>query len=94
MRWRRSPPTSPPPSPTTGSRAATPFLTMCSVAVCGWLMERQDRAATDNDDFARMKQASARFYLDQIVPEALGLKAAAMASAEILYAVEAEAFAA
>ncbi len=73
---------------------STPFLTMCSVAVCGWLMERQGRAATGSKDFARMKQASARFYLDQIVPEALGLKAAAIAKADILYAVEAEAFAA
>jgi len=73
---------------------STPFLTMCSIMVCGWLMERQGRAATGGDDFARMKQASVRFYLDQIVPEALGLKAAAMASADVLYAVEAEAFAA
>jgi alkylation response protein AidB-like acyl-CoA dehydrogenase len=73
---------------------STPFLTMCSVAVCGWLMERQGRAATGSDDFARMKQASVRFYLDQIVPEALGLKAAALATADVLYAVEAEAFAA
>ena len=71
-----------------------PFLTMLSVAVCGWLMERQGRALTGNEPFAAMKRASVAFYLDQIVPEALGLRAAATASAEVLYAVPAEAFAA
>ncbi len=71
-----------------------PFLTMLSVATCGWLMERQLRAATGDDDFARMKRVCAQFYLDQIVPEALGLKAAAMASADILYALSAETLAA
>ncbi|MGN6619595.1 MAG: acyl-CoA dehydrogenase [Sphingomonas sp.] len=69
-----------------------PFLTMLSVAVCGWLMEKQARAAGD-DDFGKAKQAVARFYGAQIVPEALGLKAAAMASADVLYALSAEALA-
>jgi alkylation response protein AidB-like acyl-CoA dehydrogenase len=73
--------------------ASYPFLTMLSTAVCGWLMERQARA-TGDDDFGRMKRAVARFYVEQVVPEALGLRAAATASAETLYAVEAEAFAA
>jgi alkylation response protein AidB-like acyl-CoA dehydrogenase len=74
--------------------ASYPFLTMTSVAVCGWLMERSGRLATGGEEFAVVKRAAARFYLDQIVPEALGLKAAATASAEVLYAVPAEAFAA
>jgi alkylation response protein AidB-like acyl-CoA dehydrogenase len=74
--------------------ASYPFLTMTSVAVCGWLMERSARLATGGEEFAVVKRAAARFYLDQIVPEALGLKAAATASAEVLYAVPAEAFAA
>jgi len=74
--------------------ASYPFLTMTSVAVCGWLMEREGRHATGDEEFAVVKRASVRFYLDQIVPEALGLKAAATASAEVLYAVPAEAFAA
>ena len=30
--------------------ASYPFLTMLSVAVCGWLMERQGRVAADGDD--------------------------------------------
>jgi len=77
--------------------ASYPFLTMLSVAVCGGLMARQ-LAALDGYDgdpaFASMKRAAALFYLDQIVPEARGLKAAALASAEILYAIDEDAFAA
>ena len=72
-----------------------PFLTMLSVAVCGWLMERQLRAAEGAEGdpaFLGMKRAAARFYLDQIVPEAAGLFAAATAPAAILYSVPEEAF--
>jgi alkylation response protein AidB-like acyl-CoA dehydrogenase len=77
--------------------ASYPFLTMLSIAVCGWLMERQGRAAagaSGDPAFLAMKTAAARFYVEQIVPEAMGLRAAAMAKAEILYSVPAEAFAA
>jgi hypothetical protein len=78
--------------------ASYPFLTMLSTAVCGWLLACQV-AALDSEDgldpnFAAMKRAAASFYLDQIVPEAAGLEAAASASAEILYAAPEEAFAA
>jgi alkylation response protein AidB-like acyl-CoA dehydrogenase len=76
--------------------ASYPFLTMLSTAVCGWLMEEQGRIAARSDGdpaFLKMKQTAARFYVEQIVPEAMGLKAAAMAKAEILYVLEAEAFA-
>lgn len=74
-----------------------PFLTMLSVAVCGWLMERSGRIAATAEgdaDFLAMKRAAAAFYVDQIVPEALGLKTSAMAKAAALYAVPAHAFAA
>ncbi len=77
--------------------ASYPFLTMLSTAVCGWLMERQGRiaaAAEGDPEFLKMKRAVADFYVAQIVPEAMGLKAAAMASAAILYALEPAAFAA
>ena len=74
--------------------ASYPFLTMTAVATCGWLMEREGRHATGDETFAAMKRAAVAFYLDQIVPEALGLKAAATAKADVLYAVPAEAFAA
>ena len=74
--------------------ASYPFLTMLSVATCGWLMERMGRVATGNDATMAMKRAAVRFYLDQIVPEAMGLRAAATATAEALYAVDADVFAA
>ena len=74
-----------------------PFLTMVATAVCGWLMEAQGRIATEaqgDPAFLAMKAAAARFYVAQVVPEAMGLRAAAMASAEALYAVDADTFAA
>ena len=77
--------------------ASYPFLTMLSVATCGWLMEREAIAASQDteasDDFARMKRAVCAFYLAQVVPEALGLRAAAQAPASQLYAFPAELFA-
>jgi len=77
--------------------ASYPFLTMLATAVGGWLMARQEASLDGADvdpDFAAMKRAAARFYLDQIVPEALGLEGAAMAPASDLYAASEEAFAA
>jgi hypothetical protein len=73
--------------------ASYPFLTMLSVATCGWLLAREAKAAGD-DDFGMAKKTVARFYLEQIVPEALGLEAAATADASVLYALTADAFAA
>ena len=64
---------------------------MLSVAVAGWLMERQGRiAGTAEGDpaFLAMKQAAARYYVGQVVPEAQGLAASAMAGAELLYSVD------
>jgi alkylation response protein AidB-like acyl-CoA dehydrogenase len=77
--------------------ASYPFLTMVSVAVAGWLLARQAAALDQYDGdsgFKAMKMASARFYLDQIVPEALGLEAAATADADVLYSIDEDAFAA
>ena len=68
--------------------ASYPFLTMLSVASCGWLMERQ--AHVEGAD--QVKKVAAAFYLEQVVPEALGLEAAANADASVLYALPAEAF--
>jgi alkylation response protein AidB-like acyl-CoA dehydrogenase len=73
--------------------ASSPFLTMLATAVCGWLLERQMRAAGD-DAFGRAKRAVAGFYLEQVAPEALGLEASATAGAEALYALDAEALSA
>jgi hypothetical protein len=78
-----------------------PFLTMLSVAVSGWLMHRQlveaerQRAAGEGDPlFLGMKVAAARYYLGCVVPEAGGLKAAALDGAAAAYSVPVEAFAA
>jgi hypothetical protein len=73
--------------------ASYPFLTMLSVAVCGWLVERLGRAA-DDSAAGELQRASSRFYLEQIVPEALGLRAAATATADVLYSLKSETFAA
>ncbi|MDQ4088143.1 MAG: acyl-CoA dehydrogenase [Pseudomonadota bacterium] len=77
--------------------ASYPFLTMLSAAVSGWLMSRQAAVLGSRDAdpaFAEMKLAATRFYLDQLVPEAEGLFAAAMAGSQLLYSVNEEAFAA
>ncbi len=70
---------------------------MLSVVVCGWLMERQlrvAREARESSPFLAMKRAAALFYLEQVVPEAMGLEAAATAPADSLYAASEDAFAA
>ena len=73
-----------------------PFLTMLSVAVAGGLLARQVAALDADADpvFAALKRAAARFFLDQVVPEARGLKAAASQGAAVLYAIDEDVFAA
>ena len=65
------------------------FLTMCSVMVAAWLVERMARAS-EADERTR---AAAEYFLAVIVPEALGLGAAAESGAAMLYSVPAEALA-
>ncbi len=74
---------------------SVPFLTMCAVTVAGWQLLRQARAAAAAEDglIAKSKPVVARFFIDSLVPEAAGLKAAAMAGAGLLYALDAEALA-
>jgi len=70
---------------------SVPFQTMCAVAVSGWQLLRQARAASGEDGaIARTKPVVARWFLDHVVPEASGLKASAMAGAACLYALDAE----
>ncbi|MEQ1510044.1 MAG: acyl-CoA dehydrogenase [Sphingopyxis sp.] len=73
------------------------FLHMLSGAVAGWQMCRQADAAAamrhageGDSAFLSAKIATARFFIDRIVPEALGRKAGAMAGAAGLYALSAE----
>ena len=73
---------------------SVPFCTMFAVAVAGWQLLRQKRAVEGgaSPGLAATKQASVRFFLDRVVPEAAGLKASATAGAEPLYALSAEQF--
>jgi hypothetical protein len=65
------------------------FCTMSAVAVAGWQLQRQARDGAGGE----AKRVVARFFAQQIASEALGLKAAATAGAELLYALDAEALA-
>ena len=70
-----------------GSQA---LLDMLAVAVAGGLMARQATiaaTAAGDPDFLAMKRAAAGYFLDVVVAEARGLRAAAEAGAEMLYAV-------
>ncbi|MCL6740432.1 acyl-CoA dehydrogenase [Sphingomonas sp. RB56-2] len=66
-----------------------PFLTMVSVMAAGWLLERMARSGGADDQ----TRAAASYFLASVVPEALGLGAAAESGAALLYAVPAEALA-
>jgi 3-(methylthio)propanoyl-CoA dehydrogenase len=74
------------------------FLAMLAVATAGWQMAVQDGAAAallaegqGDPAFLTAKRTTARFFLDRIVPEALGRKSGAIAGASGLYSISAEA---
>jgi 3-(methylthio)propanoyl-CoA dehydrogenase len=67
---------------------------MVSVMTCGGLMARQGKAAASDSAFDKAKRVTVRYYLDHLVPEALGKAAAATAGAGILYELSAEELAA
>ncbi|RZJ99454.1 MAG: acyl-CoA dehydrogenase [Novosphingobium sp.] len=72
---------------------SVPFQTMCAVAVAGWQLLRQSRAAAAEGTpgpIARSKPVIARYFLSRIVPEALGLQAGATAGAALLYELDTE----
>ena len=71
---------------------SVPFLTMCAVLVAGWLLERQ-AAIVGDSEFHAAKRAAAAYFLSAVVPEALGLGAAAELGADALYLVPAGALA-
>ena len=78
-----------------------PFLDMVAVMAAGGLMARQHdvartRLAHGEGDpaFLKAKVATTRFFLDRIVPEALGKAASATAGAAGLYTLSAEELAA
>lgn len=71
---------------------SVPFCTMSAVAVAGWQMVLQKRAveAGAAPALAAIKPVTARYFLDHIVPEAQGMKAAALAGAELFYSLSAD----
>ncbi len=67
---------------------SVPFCTMCAVAVAGWQLLRQAEAA--EGVLAVTKPIISAWFNAHLVPEARGLKASAVAGAELLYALSAE----
>jgi len=65
---------------------SVPFLTMAATAVAGWQLQRQARYAPDST----AKAVVARYFAEHVAAEVRGLKRAAMAGAELLYALDAE----
>ncbi|HEX6567753.1 MAG TPA: acyl-CoA dehydrogenase [Acidimicrobiales bacterium] len=65
---------------------ATPYLRMCGVVTGGWLLARSALAAQrlldageGDADFLRQKLVTARFYAEQLLPQAAGLAPAVTA---------------
>ncbi len=72
---------------------SVPFTAMAAVAVTGWQLMRQAQAvaAGEAPALAKSKPVTARYFLDHVVPEASGLKAAATAGAGLFYQLDADA---
>ncbi len=71
---------------------SVPFTDMAAIAVTAWQLMLQARAVADGEApaLAKSKPVTTRYFLDHIVPEAAGLKAAATAGADLLYALDAD----
>jgi len=71
---------------------SVPFCTMAAVAVAGWQMMRQGQAVANGaaPSLADTKPVTVRFFLDRVVPEAMGQKAGAVGGADLLYTLPAE----
>ncbi len=73
--------------------AATPYLRMFATVTGGWFMARQALAAREalqsgGDDYLEAKIVTARFYAEQLLPQAAGLLGAVKGGADILFEVE------
>ncbi len=80
---------------------ATPYLRLFGITVGGWLLTRQAVAAHErlvrqegDPAFLKAKIATARFFAEQIVPQATALLGPVTRGAELLYAIPEEALAA
>ena len=80
---------------------ATPYLELMGLTLGGWLLARQALAAAErlaagagDSAFLQAKIATARFYCEQLLPQAAALLGPATRGAASLYAVGEEELAA
>jgi len=81
-------------NPNDALAAATPYLMMFGVTVGGWMMARQALVARRLggwDPFVAAKASTARFYCEQLLPQARGLLPAVTAGGDVLFSIPAEA---
>ena len=74
---------------------ATPFLRALGLVAGGWLMARSASVAAtskDDDEFYKIKIATARFYAANLLPQVAAYAQAARTGAAEIMAVPAEAF--
>jgi alkylation response protein AidB-like acyl-CoA dehydrogenase len=72
---------------------ASPYLRQLGITVGGWVLARQAIAATAlgvDDPYNAAKVTTARFYCEQLLPQAAGLVGAVKAGTGDLYAVSAD----
>jgi 3-(methylsulfanyl)propanoyl-CoA dehydrogenase len=79
--------------PSNALAGATPYLRMCGIVTGGWLLARSARAAQRLLDagegdagFLRQKVVTAKFYAEQLLPQAAGLAPSVTAGAADLQA--------
>ena len=81
------------PSADDAAAGALPFLRQFALTVCGYLMARQALAAGERQaqdgpsDFLAAKAVSARYFIEQVLPQTHGLAAQARAGSGLLYAL-------
>ena len=84
-------------NPVEALAGATPYMRIFGLVTGGWLMARQalgakaDLATADQADagWLNAKISTARFFLEQMVPQAAGLTASVTAGSSVLYDVDA-----
>jgi hypothetical protein len=70
--------------------AASPYLRMFGLVVGGWVMARQAIAARRlglDDPYHEAKLVTARFYVEELLPQVHGLTAAVESSSDVLLAL-------